>query len=117
MQHRRELRPVFFLDRAARELLDAAAREGAILLVVEILHREAENRELVGKLAVEHQVVERGHQLAMTQVAGAAENHDDARIVVIALLDRMQVIEIGLREHLGVGDPLFERPGTFLFKG
>ena len=94
MQHRRELRPVFFIDRAARELLDTAERERAVLLVVEILHRETENRELVGQFAVERQVVQRRYQLATTQVAGATEDHDDARLVVIAFLNRMQMIEI-----------------------
>ena len=94
MQHRGELRPVFFLDLAARELLDAAERERAILLVVEILHREAEDRELVGQFAVDRKIVQRGNQLAMAQVAGAAENHHDARIVVIAFLDGMEMVEI-----------------------
>ena len=85
---------MLFVDRAARELLDTAQRERAILLVVEILHREPEDRELVGQFAVDQQIVQRGNQLAMAQVAGAAENHDDAWIVVIAFLDGMQMIEI-----------------------
>src|SRR5208282_4707763 len=94
MQHRGELRPAFFLDRAARELLDAAERERAIPFVVEIFHRETEDRELVGQFAVERKIVQRGNQLAMAQVAGAAENHHDAGIVVMAFLDGMEVIEI-----------------------
>ncbi len=92
MEQGGELRPVFVLDRAARELFDAAERERAILLVVEILHRETEDRELVGQFAVEQEIVQRGNQLAMAQVAGAAEDHQDAWIVVMAFLDG--VIEI-----------------------
>jgi len=85
---------MLFLDRAARELLDTAQRERAVLLVVEILHRESEDRELVGQFAVNEKVVQRGNQLAMTQVAGAAENHDDAWIVLIVFLHWMEMIEV-----------------------
>src|SRR5260370_12545711 len=89
MEQRRELRPMLFRDRAARKLLDAAARERAVLVVVEILHRESEDRKFLRQFNVERKIVERRYQLAMAQIAGAAEDHNNARFVVMALFDRM----------------------------
>ena len=42
--------------------------------------READHRQGRRQLAIGRDVVERGHELAMSQVAGRAKNHDRARL-------------------------------------
>src|ERR1700683_5513429 len=78
-QQRREAGPILVANRLAGKFLDAVARERAILLVVEVLARKRDYREVVREQPVDHQIVERGQELAMTQVAGAAEDAYQAR--------------------------------------
>src|SRR5579885_706843 len=77
-QHPRKPVPSVFLDRAAGVLADGIEREGPIRLVIHLLHREADDRGAIGKIAVEGQVVECGQELAMRQRAGAAEDYHRA---------------------------------------
>ena len=65
---------------AARESRDAVLRELAIGIVAHRLTADADDGDVVGKQAVDVQVVERRQQLAVREIAPAAEDddrHDD----------------------------------------
>ncbi len=78
MEQRCEPGPGGFVELLARELFDAGAGELAIGVVVDMFHREADDREFLGEFRIDHQIVERGKELAVAEVAGSAENHEDA---------------------------------------
>ena len=71
-----ERRPLRFVYRPPREALDAFARERAVRLVGERIAPGADHGDAGRKQAVKMQVVQRRQQLAMRQIAGAAEDHD-----------------------------------------
>ena len=71
-----ERSPLRFVYRAPREALDALARERAVRLVGERIAAGADDGDARRKQAIEMQVVERRQQLAVRQIAGAAEDHD-----------------------------------------
>ena len=63
-----------------RELRDAVLRELAIRLVAECFPPHADDGDARRQEAVDVKVVERGQQLAMREIAGAAEDHQRHRI-------------------------------------
>ena len=75
-QRRREIVPCLRIERPARKSTDSVLRELAIRIVIEARPSDSNNRHARGKQPVEIEVVERGQELAMRQIAGAAEDHE-----------------------------------------
>ena len=78
-EQRRERRPPLVGDLALAELLAGRPGELVELLVVEVLHRGADDPGVVEQVGL-GQPQQPGQQLAAGQVAGRAEQHDDVRL-------------------------------------
>jgi hypothetical protein len=66
--------------RPARVLLDRVARHGAVLVVRHLRARDPDQVETLGERAFMREVVDRGQELAVRQVAGAAEDDERGRV-------------------------------------
>ena len=64
----------------AREPLDRLARDRPEVLVGLLAARDADQLEALGQRPLVREVVERRQQLAVREVAGAAEDHEDGRM-------------------------------------
>ena len=72
--------PHGFVRRPPREMRDAILREVAIGLVGHVAATDADHREARRQQAVDVQVVERGQELAVREIAAAAEDHQRDRL-------------------------------------
>ena len=71
--------PAFFVEAAAREPLDAVTGELPVPVVVELLPADADDGDTGRKQSVDVQVVERRQELAVREIAGAAEDDEGDR--------------------------------------
>src|SRR6185295_12764145 len=87
------------VERRRRELLQILAQLGAERGVVHLGAADADDRELLRQEAGDREVVERRDQLALREVAGSAEDHQDARRRGLAVRGRRFVLSRRLAIH------------------
>ena len=108
-----EVLPQRLLDGHARELLDGGARLAPEVLVTQLTAGKADDRRFGRQQAGPPQVVDGGQDLAVGQVAGRAEDGDDARrrdlLEAQALAQRVGVLDLCLAVDV---DLLLQRVGT-----
>ena len=75
-----EILPLGVLDRARRKLLDVRRGFRAVALIITIGHGHADDRKILGEQAEDLEVVKRGEQLSLREIARCAEDDDRAGI-------------------------------------